>query len=210
MSFIFPPKFPWKWKTSFQRQRFSVCVAVRLLRVKSPKDKTWYLLGIWWFLFCFVIISPSTHLPLSTLIRHTHSEGLIKEGRKAGWKTWLLMHGTERRKNLIKARTEEVTCASGQSRQIRCRPTAAPQYPAGDEVDEGFCNVLHQRAADPRDRWRHGVGLWTTIKWCRIDSNACIQVSFHLDYKMLSSLNCFYTFKCYLILKKTAFAEKGL
>lgn len=40
-------------------------------------------------------------------------------------------------------KTEEVTCASGQSRQIRCRPTAALQYPAGDEVDEGFCNVLH-------------------------------------------------------------------
>lgn len=42
------------------RGRDSVCIAMRLLRVKSPKDKTWYLLDIWLFLFkpfCFIIIS---------------------------------------------------------------------------------------------------------------------------------------------------------
>lgn len=77
-----------------------------------------------------------------------------RQDEKCGFRAW-----AEKRKNLIKAGTEEITYASGQSRQIRCWPTAAPQSPVGDEADEGFCYVLHQRAAGLRDRWRHAVGL---------------------------------------------------
>lgn len=77
-----------------------------------------------------------------------------RQDEKCGFRTW-----AERRKNLIKAGTEEVTYVPGQSRQLRCRPTAASQYPVGDKADKGFCYVLHQRAAGLSDRWRHGVGL---------------------------------------------------
>lgn len=177
-----------RWVFRGRDSHFVLCSWGCLL-YSHTKHMAWYLLDIWLFPFkplSFSIIFPlPTPWPLEQLhnrVRHWRKRACRRDeecsfrewGRKKGGSGhWGSNWGGHT--HLWK------------SRRMGCQHSAASLHPCADEADGGSdLPALCQRIG--RAEWLIQVG-WASacdkIKWCRVNSNGHIYVTFKQKYKVL-------------------------
>lgn len=211
MGFIYSIKISLGMKDEFsEAETLSLfCVAMRLLCVKSYKAYGLVLLGHLVISFetslLFCHLSPTLTYPI-LLWTPAQEWGAEEEGPADRMRNAVLGRGAERREDLRQWRGGHTHLWSEQADGWQ-QAAAAPQQPVQVRLRGTPTYLLYTRE---QARTMTGVSRTGPVDGPKLNAAEWIQmlyyinVTFHLEHKVLFSLNCFHTFKCHLMHKKMA------